>query len=573
MKQVVLVALTLFALCGALNAAVPRYVHFQGFLTDDGGNPLSGTYTIVFRIYDIDAGGAPLWEETHNSVDVTNGCYDVTLGMVTALTLPFDAQYYLALEVDSDGEMSPRYQMCAAPYAIRAATAEDADTVDGIHAATTPTADHLLPLDAGGMFPASVIPSVSNADNLNGQGGSYYLDWLNLTNVPLTFPPETHQHPWSDITGTPATYPPSAHSHNATDITSGTLSTSRFSAYSDLQAEAKIGTGSTQVATGDHAHAQYLTTEADTLQSVCNRNRVVSNSMTGSVVNVSNTSASGNAYGVFGSSSSSSGRGVYGNCASGYGVFGSSTTGFAVYASGRLATTTYLHAGSPSTAVNYHRFGSGTTGHSLTGENDVLVSGNIEANGVAYLDSGAVVTGNAQVSGNFTYSSAKTYYLNLHAAAFVQGYPDWVDEKYYTDYSWGGYVVPVMPNDGLYYVGIYASVELPQGATVTEFRVYGYDNKADSNGVINAYLRRRSSAQAGYSSMASTVLDSSTWGADASVHEAFDNTIFLNPIDNGNNQYFIYVRWSFDSTPTPPPDMFIRFYGCRITYTLSTVSQ
>jgi hypothetical protein len=43
---------------------------------------------------------------------------------------------------------------------------------------------------------------------------------------------------------------------SASDLTSGTLSTDRFSAYADLTAESKIGTGAAQVAAGDHGHAQ-----------------------------------------------------------------------------------------------------------------------------------------------------------------------------------------------------------------------------------------------------------------------------------------------------------------------------
>lgn len=45
-----------------------------------------------------------------------------------------------------------------------------------------------------------------------------------------------------------------SHNHNTSDITAGTLSTDRFSAYSDLEAESKIGSGSTQVAYGTHTH-------------------------------------------------------------------------------------------------------------------------------------------------------------------------------------------------------------------------------------------------------------------------------------------------------------------------------
>lgn len=54
---------------------------------------------------------------------------------------------------------------------------------------------------------------------------------------------------WADIILTPG-----AHNHSASDITSGTLSTDRFDAYADLVADSRIGTGSTQLAAGNHTH-------------------------------------------------------------------------------------------------------------------------------------------------------------------------------------------------------------------------------------------------------------------------------------------------------------------------------
>jgi len=45
------------------------------------------------------------------------------------------------------------------------------------------------------------------------------------------------------------------HVHDGAHITSGTIGTDRFSAYSDLTAESKIGPGAAQVAVGNHAHA------------------------------------------------------------------------------------------------------------------------------------------------------------------------------------------------------------------------------------------------------------------------------------------------------------------------------
>lgn len=55
----------------------------------------------------------------------------------------------------------------------------------------------------------------------------------------------------------------SSHAHAATDITSGTLSTDRFSAYSDLVVESKIGTGAAQVAAGDHYHSSLAASDGD----------------------------------------------------------------------------------------------------------------------------------------------------------------------------------------------------------------------------------------------------------------------------------------------------------------------
>lgn len=48
--------------------------------------------------------------------------------------------------------------------------------------------------------------------------------------------------------------PSGTHTHDAGNINAGTLSTDRYSAYADLVAESKIGSGNTQLASGSHAH-------------------------------------------------------------------------------------------------------------------------------------------------------------------------------------------------------------------------------------------------------------------------------------------------------------------------------
>lgn len=61
----------------------------------------------------------------------------------------------------------------------------------------------------------------------------------------------------------PAAFAAAAHTHSAADITSGMLATDRYSAYADLVAESKIGSGAAQVAVGDHNHDGRYYTESE----------------------------------------------------------------------------------------------------------------------------------------------------------------------------------------------------------------------------------------------------------------------------------------------------------------------
>jgi hypothetical protein len=94
---------------------VPGAIPIQGRLTDAGGNPLDGTYNLTFRLYDVASGGTPLCSDT-NSVSVEDGlfssymdyCYDDLDGQ----------KVWLGVEVESDGEMTPRQVIYPVPYAL-----------------------------------------------------------------------------------------------------------------------------------------------------------------------------------------------------------------------------------------------------------------------------------------------------------------------------------------------------------------------------------------------------------------------------------------------------------------------
>ena len=102
-KLVLLILFSVIALTLTSYAAIPHLINFQGRATDTNGAPLSGTYNLTFRIYDHVTAGDPAapndpyrkWTETHQNLVITNGIFQVLLGSVTALNLPFDEDYWI----------------------------------------------------------------------------------------------------------------------------------------------------------------------------------------------------------------------------------------------------------------------------------------------------------------------------------------------------------------------------------------------------------------------------------------------------------------------------------------------
>ncbi len=108
-----------------IHCAIPHLINYQGMLTNDLGDPLSGPHNLTFRIYDDTTGGELEWSETQNGVQVEQGLFNVILGQVTLLDLAFDEQYWLEVQVDSD-TMPERLQFTSVGYAYRARVADTA---------------------------------------------------------------------------------------------------------------------------------------------------------------------------------------------------------------------------------------------------------------------------------------------------------------------------------------------------------------------------------------------------------------------------------------------------------------
>jgi hypothetical protein len=113
-----------FVLFGATsaNADPPRLISYQGFARNANGQPVNGAVSMTVRLYADAQNGAALWQETQPGVNVVNGIFSIQLGTQTALDLPFDAPYFLSVQIDGEAEMSPRQPLGSVPYAFRALT-------------------------------------------------------------------------------------------------------------------------------------------------------------------------------------------------------------------------------------------------------------------------------------------------------------------------------------------------------------------------------------------------------------------------------------------------------------------
>ena len=146
---------------------VPRTITYQGVLVD-GLTPVNGLKTI--KITYKDALGTTLLTETFQNVQVINGIFNLSLGSISPTGFPasmdFNQQYFISASIDGGADLSPATSMQSAPYAL------NAGAVNGIAASKTPTPGDLVPLDANGKFPVSVIPtSGSSLQTINSVPG------------------------------------------------------------------------------------------------------------------------------------------------------------------------------------------------------------------------------------------------------------------------------------------------------------------------------------------------------------------------------------------------------------------
>lgn len=116
-------------------AANPSTMSFQGkVVNSDGTNVANGSYSFVFKLYNVSSSGSAIWTETQSSVTVNAGVFHVDLGSVcpfltsndcnnnTPIDFNSNSSLYLGITFNGDpaGEMSPRVQLQSVPFAFNA---------------------------------------------------------------------------------------------------------------------------------------------------------------------------------------------------------------------------------------------------------------------------------------------------------------------------------------------------------------------------------------------------------------------------------------------------------------------
>lgn len=134
--------LALLALANSLSAqttSVPNLVNYQGFVTDNDGNPIANTTpenkTVEFRIYEGANGGDALWGESQ-VVTIFKGNFSVLLGNgleidsdtpsggETLAAVFNDDDRYLGVKIQGESEFSPRQRLVTTAFAFRSKVAE-----------------------------------------------------------------------------------------------------------------------------------------------------------------------------------------------------------------------------------------------------------------------------------------------------------------------------------------------------------------------------------------------------------------------------------------------------------------
>jgi hypothetical protein len=323
-----------------------QMIHMEGRAYDQASppNPLSGSYGMTFRLYDVSTNGTALFTEAHTSVSFNNGFYEAKLGEQTTGGIPASVfannDLYMEIQIGTE-TLSPRVRLASEAFAF------NADMLDGQHASDfAPATGSSSYFQVQGSFPGTQQTGNANIDGTFA-ASLFKLGTDGSASAPaLAFTGDTNLGLFRAAADTLA-------------FTTNGVETMR------IQADGTLTLG----ATADQAAALAATVTANNSYAGLFQNTAAE--LWGSAWGVKGV-ASGvnmtNKYGVYGEASGNTGNkyGVYGIVTGGtgvsYGVYGQGNT-YGVYGKGLTAVVGESTAGS----YGYGVYGSHSGGQGYAG--------------------------------------------------------------------------------------------------------------------------------------------------------------------------------------------------------------
>lgn len=269
------VTLALTVSLAAATAFADPLMGYSGRLYNSTGTPMSGSHDVVVRIFSTPLGGTSLFEESFDATDVADGYFMVMMGVNEKMGgMSLDTLFatesdglYLELQVGAE-TLSPRQPLGSVPWAFGGGSLASLSCSAGQVAQWDGTKWVCATVSAGGGGGGGDLPTCSPGQILEytgvvwgcgnhdpgGGGGGGTLDFQATApivaddsvegTVALSLTPcGANQILQTNAGGTAwacvAMPAGGSATTNASDLTNGTLSTSRYSAFSDLVAEGR----------------------------------------------------------------------------------------------------------------------------------------------------------------------------------------------------------------------------------------------------------------------------------------------------------------------------------------------
>lgn len=395
----------------AASAAIAGGIDYQGYLTDSVGSPVNAPVSVTFSLYNVAAGGVPLWSDTQ-VVTADSGLFSVQLGG-GGNPFPegvFAEPLWLAIEVAGDAEMIPRRPVLSAGYAYMA---DDAFTLEGFSASSLDQSAHVTDrlnphrvtaAQVNAATAADLVLHVADASAHHAKTTSFseLTGLVADSQIPAIITRDTEIR-WDNLSGIPTGFADGIDNNSGGDITAvyggtglnggGSIGAVTLNVDVPLQLS---GTG-TGVIQGTHSTSGNWGYLGSGTYGVRGQSEYIS----GRGVYGRATHASGTNYGVYGYSISTGGRGVYGGTSASegttYGVYGSSASnaGRGVYG--------YAYSSGDTSNINYGGYfeSRGTRGIGVYGKASYSGSG-LKYGGYFEVDSDTGYGVYSTVNGDYT---------------------------------------------------------------------------------------------------------------------------------------------------------------------------